>query len=164
LECDTGGLSAGLQLTFSQQTCADGGGVCSATTASFTASPTSGLAPLTVTFTNLSTGATNYSWGFGDGNTSTATNPLNTYSNSGAFSVSLTAIGPGGTNAFTATNYIVVNLRPSLVPSPLSGTNFVFSFQTLAGKTYTIEYKDSLTTRLANAANCSRRRNRSIHN
>ena len=107
-ECDTGGLSAGLQLTFSQQTCADGGGVCSATTASFTASPTSGLAPLTVTFTNLSTGATNYSWVFGDGKSSTATNAANTYSNAGSYTVSLTAIGPSGTNSFTNNNYIVV--------------------------------------------------------
>ena len=33
----------------------------------------------TVTFTNTSTGATSYFWDFGDGNTSTATNPVHTY-------------------------------------------------------------------------------------
>src|SRR6185436_1682628 len=44
------------------------------TAASFVGGPTNGAAPLTVSFTNLSTSATNYSWNFGDGKTSTATN------------------------------------------------------------------------------------------
>ena len=38
--------------------------------AGFTGAPTNGPAPLTVTFANLSSGATNYSWDFGDGNAS----------------------------------------------------------------------------------------------
>jgi PKD repeat protein len=76
--------------------------------AGFSGGPTSGVAPLAVTFTNSSSGATNYAWAFGDGNTSTNANPVNTYSNAGTYSVSLTARGPGGTNMLTRANYIVV--------------------------------------------------------
>ncbi len=75
-------------------------------TAIFTANPTVGAAPLTVVFTNLTTGATNYAWDFGDGNLSTNANPANTYTNPGLYSVTLTAIGPGGTNTLTRANYI----------------------------------------------------------
>lgn len=40
-----------------------------------------GCAPLTVNFTNNSTGGTTYAWNFGDGSTSTATSPSHTYVN-----------------------------------------------------------------------------------
>jgi PKD repeat protein len=51
----------------------------------------------TVTFTNLSTNATSYSWDFGDAsNLSTETNPVHTYAAYGDFDVRLTATGEGG--------------------------------------------------------------------
>jgi gliding motility-associated-like protein len=56
---------------------------------SFTADPTSGISPLTVNFTNTSTGATSYGWDFGDGNTSTAQNPSNVFTASGSYIVTL---------------------------------------------------------------------------
>ena len=99
----------------------------------FTAGPTNGVAPLTVTFTNLSTGATNYAWAFGDGNGSALANPLNTYSNGGAYSVTLTAVGPAGTNQLTLTNYIVVTnpMPPTLLVhvsySAVSGFQFIIT-------------------------------------
>jgi PKD repeat protein len=97
--------------------------------ADFTAGPTNGLAPLTVTFTNLSSGATNYSWAFGDGNLSINSNPLNTYSNSGTYSVTLTAVGAGGTNILTRTNYITVTLPTDLLlVNPLVLLNRTFQF------------------------------------
>ena len=48
-----------------------------APTASFSAGVTSGTAPLTVAFTNSSSGTAprSYSWSFGDGSTSTASSP-----------------------------------------------------------------------------------------
>jgi PKD repeat protein len=47
----------------------------------------------TVTFTNLSSGNyTNVSWSFGDGGTSTATNPSHTYSTAGTYQVCLTVL------------------------------------------------------------------------
>lgn len=45
----------------------------------------------TVTFTNQVTGADTYSWNFGDGNTSTMTNPVHTYEQEGEYNVVLTA-------------------------------------------------------------------------
>lgn len=58
--------------------------------------PTTGQAPLTVAFTNTSTGDWNASlWGFGDGVTSTLANPAHTYA-AGVFAVSLRVSGAGG--------------------------------------------------------------------
>lgn len=91
----------------------------------FTANPTNGLAPLLVNFTNLSSGATNYSWTFGDGNNSAATNPSNTYTNAGSYSVTLMAIGAGGTNSVTFTNYITVTNAPPPPPPPAPVVNFI---------------------------------------
>jgi len=88
--------------------------------ADFTASPTNGLAPLTVTFTNLSSGAASFDWDFGDRNSSTNQNPGNIYTNAGTFSVTLTAAGAGGTNLLTRTNYIVVIQPAQLVVTPAS--------------------------------------------
>ncbi|MEO1259168.1 MAG: PKD domain-containing protein [Bacteroidota bacterium] len=50
----------------------------------------------TVIFTNTSTGATNYLWDFGDGNTSTEENPVHVYATEGFYDVSLTAINDCG--------------------------------------------------------------------
>ena len=77
----------------------------------FSASPTSGEAPLTVQFTNLSTGgATNFLWDFGDGASSRAAHPARTYTNAGTYSVTLTAFGPDGTNSLSKPGYIAVRL------------------------------------------------------
>ena len=59
--------------------------------ANFTSDVTTGLAPLDISFTDLSTGNTNaWLWDFGDGTTSTERNPVHTYTAPGYFSVSLT--------------------------------------------------------------------------
>jgi hypothetical protein len=51
----------------------------------------------TVTFTNISTNATSYSWDFGDGSTaSTTESPVHEYAAYGDFDVRLTATGSGG--------------------------------------------------------------------
>ncbi|MBT7639725.1 MAG: PKD domain-containing protein, partial [Planctomycetes bacterium] len=48
--------------------------------AGFTADSSGGEAPVTVSFSNSSTGdITGYSWNFGDGGSSTAQNPSHTY-------------------------------------------------------------------------------------
>jgi PKD repeat protein len=91
--------------------------------AEFAADVTSGLVPLTVNFTNLSANATGFAWNFGDGNSSAATNPSHTYTNTGLFSVTLTAIGPGGTNTITLISYIAVTNPPpvlAVIPATLA--------------------------------------------
>jgi len=79
-------------------------------TAAFTGSPTSGAYPLTVNFTDSSSGSiTSRSWTFGDGGTSTATNPSHQYQYAGAFTVSLTVSGSYGSDIEAKTNYINVS-------------------------------------------------------
>ncbi len=62
--------------------------------AAFTPNPSTGETPLTVNFTNNSSGATHYIWQFGDGlnDTSSALNPSHVYLPLGKFTVCLTAI------------------------------------------------------------------------
>ncbi len=76
----------------------------------FSASPTSGPAPLAVTFKDLSTGTvSSWSWGFGDGGTSSEQNPTYTFNAPGTFTVSLTVTGPGGSTTEIKTNFISVS-------------------------------------------------------
>jgi len=51
---------------------------------------------LEVQFTNFSQNATSYNWNFGDGNTSTETNPIHTYAAVGNYTVKLTASNSSG--------------------------------------------------------------------
>jgi PKD repeat protein len=107
-----------------------------APTVGFTASPLSGAPPLTVSFTNLSSGAESYVWTFGDGKTSTAANPVNIYSNAGNYSIALTAAGVGGSTTFTRTNYVVVSnavIALTFVGGPTTGTApLIVSFTNLS--------------------------------
>lgn len=59
--------------------------------AAFTANPMTGETPLTVNFTNGSTGATNYLWLFGTGDTSSAVSPTYIYKPVGDFKACLVA-------------------------------------------------------------------------
>ncbi|MFZ4059381.1 MAG: PKD domain-containing protein, partial [Ferruginibacter sp.] len=67
------------------------------------------ITPTNVSFTNTSvfTGSANYLWSFGDGGTSTATNPVHTYNAPGTYSVQLIAITTAGCrDTITRTNLI----------------------------------------------------------
>jgi PKD repeat protein/subtilisin family serine protease len=112
--------------------------------AAFEAWPMSGFAPLTVYFTNLSSGANDYAWDLGDGSTSTNTNPIYAYTSAGTYTVALTVIGAGNTNTLSRTGYIVVHAAPVILSPTVNGDNFSFTFETDAGKTYVIEFKDSV--------------------
>ena len=75
----------------------------------FTASPTAGLAPLTVQFTDTSTGSpTSWSWTFGDGGTSTDQNPQHTYTTPGLYTVTLNATNEYGSDYELKPDYITV--------------------------------------------------------
>lgn len=69
--------------------------------ADFTAQPTSGAVPLTVQFTDRSTGSiATRVWNFGDGSpTSTETNPAHIYNYGGQFTVTLTVTAPNGASS-----------------------------------------------------------------
>jgi parallel beta-helix repeat protein len=87
--------------------------------AGFVATPTIGTVPLTVTFTNESSSVyTSSLWDFGDSFTSTMENPTHVYTTTGAYTVTLTISGTGGTDTLTRSNYITVS-------TPITGLRYV---------------------------------------
>src|SRR5690554_4740197 len=69
-----------------------------------------------VQFTDLSTSSetiNGWTWDFGDGSTSADQNPTHTYTNSGDFTVTLTAIDVNGAEPEVKINYIKVNPLPT---------------------------------------------------
>jgi PKD repeat protein len=77
----------------------------------FAATPRKGTSPLTVNFTDNTTGATltGWQWDFGDGSTSTQTNPTHTYVGQASYSVSLTTfVGPQA-DTLVKPNFITVS-------------------------------------------------------
>ncbi|HUJ11714.1 MAG TPA: PKD domain-containing protein [Verrucomicrobiae bacterium] len=75
----------------------------------FAATPTNGAAPLNVAFTDMSCGSiTGWAWAFGDGNTSTNQNPINTYVNAGSYNVTLVVSGLGGSSTNTVAHLVSV--------------------------------------------------------
>jgi len=77
--------------------------------AQFTATPTSGPAPLIVGFADQSIGdITSWRWDFGDGNMSSTRNPSHTYESAGTYTVSLTISDPDGSDTETKPSYIQV--------------------------------------------------------
>lgn len=105
-------------------------------TAAFTANNPNGCGPLAVSFSNQSVGATSYSWNFGDGTTSTLTNPSHTFTNpttgNVVYNVSLIVQTAAGCSD-TITNPITVYPQPvaafssdavaSCAPMPVTFTN-----------------------------------------
>jgi len=82
-------------------------------TAAFSASPTSGKAPMKVQFTDTSTGTPKkWKWDFGDGTTSTKQNPTHKYSKAGKYTVTLKVTNAVGINTATKSNYITVTAKP----------------------------------------------------
>ncbi|WP_230629057.1 PKD domain-containing protein [Methanosarcina barkeri] len=92
--------------------------------ATFYASPKSGTVPLSVKFTDKSTGKpTKWKWSFGDGKSSTAKNPTHKYSKAGKYTVKLTVTNAAGSNTAMKSKYIIVTAKPVAVfyASPKSG-------------------------------------------
>jgi PKD repeat protein len=75
--------------------------------AAFTANPSTGQAPLVVSFVNQSSGFIwSFNWNFGDGESSTEPNPVHTYAQSGRYLATLTINSPNGSS--TTSHEIVV--------------------------------------------------------
>jgi PKD repeat protein len=80
---------------------------------------TSGVAPLTIQFSDLTTNMQNlskatWSWSFGDGYVSSLSQPRHTYTTPGTYTVSLTATNNGGSDTETKTAYITVTGTPTI--------------------------------------------------
>jgi len=120
-----------VRLTASSQTCEPG---VSETTikvnppqikADFSADPRSGDAPLTVRFTDLSTGnPTMWAWDFGDGATDMVANPTHVYTTPGTYSVTLTASNQYTSDTVCKTQWVTVrdvSINADFVGNPTSG-------------------------------------------
>ncbi|MCC6721968.1 MAG: PKD domain-containing protein [Bacteroidia bacterium] len=106
------------------------------------------------TFTNnstLSAGSMTYQWKFGDGNTSSSTNPTHTYSSGGNYIVNLTATTDKGcVNSYTSN--VVVFGKPTAnfnVANVCQGVTATFSNTSSGGTTYAWEFGDGGTSTLA---------------
>jgi PKD repeat protein len=67
---------------------------------------------LTVEFSDLSAGNfTQWSWNFGDNQTSTEQNPSHTYLSAGVYTVTLTISGTSGENTESKINFIMVGAK-----------------------------------------------------
>ncbi|MDD5144041.1 PKD domain-containing protein [Methanoregula sp.] len=80
--------------------------------ANFSTALTDGYVPLTVTFTDSSTGTiTNWSWDFNNDGTmdSNEQNPSHTYYTAGNYTVNLTVTGPDGSNSIIKSDFIQVS-------------------------------------------------------
>jgi PKD repeat protein len=92
--------------------------------ADFVGAPVEGTVPLTVSFTDLSAGATTWAWSFGDGATSSDRSPSHAYATEGTYDVSLTASNDAGADTCAKAGYITVHPVPpaaDFMATPTSG-------------------------------------------
>jgi PKD repeat protein len=109
--------------------------------------PISGLAPLTVSFTDTSSAdVTSWLWTFGDGNSSSAQNPTNVYSTAGVYLVTLSATGSKGTATQSDTvtvDSVVAAWTPPVTSSaasvPASDPQVMLRISNDGGKTWISE-------------------------
>jgi PKD repeat protein len=92
--------------------------------ADFVGLPQEGTEPLTVQFTNLSTGTwESLHWDFGDGSSSTNENPSHTYQNDGTYTVSLYLQMTDGESEEIKYDYIVVAEYVCFVQNVVNASN-----------------------------------------
>jgi len=123
--------------------------VSSKPTASFTSTSTPICPDNAVTFTNGSSGATRYTWLFGDGTSSTSTNPTHVYSSSDTFSVTLIADNNGCPDTLTKPKLVIVYPTTASFTYDYSCSNRLqisFTNTTGAGATWSWNFGDGSAT------------------
>ncbi|MDQ1256999.1 MAG: serine protease [Candidatus Hydrogenedentes bacterium] len=108
--------------------------------ASFTATPSSGEAPLAVQFTDTSqpgsAAITGWSWVFGDGGTSSEASPAHTYEDAGTYTVKLTVTTSIGSNTASSVVTVVEGPQAAFTATPTAGAAplaVAFTDQSTAG-------------------------------
>jgi PKD repeat protein len=91
--------------------------------ARFVAMPLLGSAPMTVRFTDRSTGSPlAWKWNFGDGATSSEKNPSHTYTTAGRYRATLTVFNHGGSDSYSTYLWVrsstVITPSPTITPTP----------------------------------------------
>jgi gliding motility-associated-like protein len=120
-------------------------------------SPASCSPPVTVNFTNQSTGngTLTYNWDFGDNSSSTSTNPIHTYNTTGNFTVKLvTTSSQGCTDSVVETNLFTIGtLQASFTTIDTVCANTSFSLTnttTPAGASASWDFGDGGTSNATN--------------
>ena len=118
----------------------------SSVVASFSPNPATGQTPLTVNFTNTSTGATSYLWDFGTpaaGDTSTAFSPTYIYTPLGQFNACLIATNAAGCADTACTTIDVFINSVFIIPNVFTpngdGVNDIFTVQAIGLETMDAE-------------------------
>lgn len=126
-------------------------------TASFTASTTNAAIGDNIYFTNKSTDAGYYEWDFGDGQTSTDSNPSHVYSSKGVYYVKLTAYSPKGKKSHEIGMSINVTEATPEEPKPTAsfnasttnatvGDNICFTNRSIDAHHYIWDFGDGTTS------------------
>lgn len=113
----------------------------------------------TVVFSNASVNASSYSWDFGDGQTTTATNPSHTYGANGSYDITLIASSNGcGADTFTVELELSVGIGSidgvdmiQLYPNPTQG-DVMLTFNSLTSQSFEVRITDE-TGRLIQVEN-----------
>ena len=111
---------------------------------------------LAISLTNTSTNASSYVWSFGDGNTSTLTNPNHTYATQGTYTIKLVATNANGCKDSVSQN-VSIATKPvaaytlNTTTQCAGGSNFVFT-NTSTGSiaSYYWDFGDGIFSTLAN--------------
>jgi gliding motility-associated-like protein len=120
-------------------------------TANFTLSPVDGCPTHTVNFTNTSISATSYTWNFGNGNTSTVTDPIETFTNSSSSNVIYTvnliaSTSAGCTDSHTSTVTVFTKPQASFTlnaPSGCSPVAATFTNNSIGATSYNWSFGDA---------------------
>jgi PKD repeat protein len=121
--------------------------------AEFTLDNAEGCAPLVVNFGNNSTTGLQYSWDFGDGNTSTISNPVHVYEIPGEYEVTLVVTGDGGCTdtvalgaAVSAYQSPIADFTPNNTSFPEPGNEYEFINNSNGADLYNWEFGNGLHT------------------
>ena len=106
-------------------------------------------------FNNTTTGATSYSWIFGDGGVSTLLNPTKVYSTPNAYTVKLIATGNNGCkDSLTQNISVIAKPIPSFTINNaaqcVNENNFTFNNTSVGGNVYNWSFGDGTTSTLSN--------------
>ncbi len=112
--------------------------------AAFTYSQTASCNPNTLVFNNTSTGATNYKWNFGDGDSSFQQNPIHTYPGvNGSFFPVLTAYSSNGCSVTATLNH------PGIMTT--AGASFTSNGNTVGCSPMQIKFNPILGSSISNS-------------
>ena len=104
-----------------------------------------------ITFTNTSSNATAYSWNFGNGTASSDVNPTAYYTQSGTYTVELTALDGSNSDVFSQTITVSISQKPiadftTSSPAVMPNSTIYFTNNSSNANTYLWDFGDGTTS------------------